>query len=90
MGLRTLTPEESLRALEFGRKNYRPTEIVQQKERIETATVLLETKVAKYGITAEDETVIQSIVDMKLELDNLYMKWVTGEIEDKPHIYTNT
>lgn len=86
MPLRTLSPDEVRKMLEFGQKSYRPREIVEQQERIEATTRALEAKQDAGTLGPNDHAVILSVVDMKLELDRLYMDWVNGKIEDKPYI----
>lgn len=86
MPLRILSPDEVRKLLEFGQKSYRPREIVEQQERIEATTRALEVKQASGTFGPEDKAAILSIVDMRFELERLYMDWVNGEIEDKPHI----
>lgn len=86
MGARFATSDEVKKLMEFSQKPYRPREYVEQQERIELATRALEAKERAGTLGPEDAIVIQSIVDMKLELDAIVLRWTNGKIEDKPYI----
>ena len=76
--MKMLSPEAVRRALELASKPYRPPQIVKLKEDIEARTRLLELKAS---IGPIDQTDIDEIVRMKLQLDSLYAQWAEGQIE---------
>ena len=74
-----LSPKDSVRASELAERPYRPRPIVELRERIEAETRAAELKAS---ITGEiDQTKIQQIVAMKIELDDLYGAWVLGQLD---------
>lgn len=78
MSFRVLSPEATMRALKLGSKAYRPPEIIALKEKIDAETRAAELATSITGIV--DESKIHEIVRLKLELDNLYARWVEEKV----------
>lgn len=78
MEFRCLTPLEVGRMFELGDKPFRPPQIIEFKEKIENETKAAELKASINGVIDQED--VQRIVAMKIELDVLYGKWITGEL----------
>ena len=77
MPWRVMSPEASLRALELAQKPYRPPIILALKAEIESEIRLAE---LAESITGElDPERVKKIVEMKIQLDGLYVDWCNGE-----------
>ncbi len=76
---KVLNKETVFKLMELTRKPYRPLKIVELKEHIEAKTRVAE---LTYNTTGSISPVdIQEIVQMKLDLDNLYALWAEGKLE---------
>lgn len=79
MAHRFLSPEAARRMCELGNKPYRPKEIRELQEQIEAETRVAELKHSATGVV--NPKAIQKIVQMKVDLDNLYGDWAEGKID---------
>lgn len=66
------------RAMELAGSSYRPKEILELQQEIKGETRAAEIFAAVTG--KADPAKIQRIVEMRLELDRLYSKWIAGDI----------
>jgi len=73
-----LSPEESLRFIELASKPFRPPQIVELMEEIESKTRIAELRFSVAGLI--DELELLEIVEMKFELDRLYGLWAQGKL----------
>lgn len=78
MGMRFLSPEAVLRALELSRSSYRPKEIIDLQREIEIEIRIAELHTSAAG--SIDMIRVQKIVGMKLRLDALYADWAEGKL----------
>ncbi len=84
-GIRFHGPEAISNMLQMIKeKRPRPKIILDQKEKIETATRALEFRAANGGVVTEAD--IREIVMMKFELDALYSQWIEGRLDNKVEI----
>lgn len=72
--MNTLTPDEVERAMALASQP-RPPQILELQAEIEVATRRAAFRQAN-GLPAD----IQAIVQMKLDLDDLYIRWTRGEL----------
>ena len=79
MAVKFLSPEASTRMLKLAEGTYRPKVIIELKEEIEGETRATELNASITGSIDLDR--IQSIVEMKLRLDGLYVDWAEGRLE---------
>ena len=77
--MKFLSPRTNKRMLDLVGNPYRPPQILKLKEDIEAKTKALELKSSVSGQVNQSE--INEIIRMKLQLDRLYAQWVEGEIE---------
>lgn len=77
--MRTLGTVAVDRMFKLGESSYRPLAILNLKEEIEGATRVLELRTSVTGVV--DNTEIDRIVGMKLQLDALYVTWVEGGLD---------
>ena len=78
MGMRFLSPDEALRALELSSKPYRPKAVIELREQIAAETRAANLNASVTGFI--DPERVEKIVQMKLQLDALYCDWVQGRI----------
>lgn len=73
-----LNSNAGMKLMELSQSSYRPKEIVELKQKIESETRAAEVNASITG-TIDNER-IRAIVSMKFELDSLYCRWAEGEI----------
>lgn len=77
MSMRLASPETAIRLLHLAGQSYRPPEILRLKEDIEAKTRVAELRASVGIINPMD---VAEIVQMKLELDGLYILWAEGQL----------
>jgi len=73
-----LSPKATQKLFELAENPYRPPEYIALKERIEAETRVAELRASITGKV--DDAKIAEIVQMKLELDNLAVRWAEGSL----------
>ncbi len=79
MPLKFFSPTEVDRMMKLAEKSYRPKQILELQEAIESETRVAEVRLASTGVL--DQKHAMKIVEMMLQKDALYGAWTRGEIE---------
>jgi hypothetical protein len=86
---RVLSPEEAVTLLRLAEEHHKsgrelPPEIIEKKREIEAATKNAELFIACFRVV--DHSMVDNVVQLKLQLDALYGAWATRETT-KPTVH---